>query len=72
MSAKIQLITSYLRNNSDVKNFLLPLCKICVEYIKLDTCAKFDNHQRNNKVMMRGGGGRGERLMVQKSPCQIG
>ena len=57
------VMASYLRNNGDVTNFLLPLSRICVEYIKLDTCAKFDDHQRNNnKVMMgegRGGGGLG-------------
>ena len=51
---------SYLRNNGDVTNFFLPLCRICVEYIKLDTCAKFDDHQRNNnKVMIGGEGGVG-------------
>ena len=39
------------------QNFLLPLCRICV---KLDTCAKFDDHQRNNsKVMIEGLGGGG-------------
>ena len=58
-------MTSYLRNNGDVTNFLLPLCRICVEYIKLGTCAKFDDHQRNNnKVIIGrgwgGGGGGGE------------
>ena len=53
-------MTSYLRNNGDVTNVLLPLCRICVEYIKLDTCAKFDGHQRNkNNVMIGGGGGGG-------------
>ena len=28
------------------QTFLLPLCRICVEYIKLDTCAKFDEGGR--------------------------
>ena len=50
-------MTSYLRNNGDVTNILLPLCRICVEYIKLDTCAKFDDHHRNNNNVMIGGGG---------------
>ena len=49
MSAKIQVMTSYLRNNSDVTIF----CYHCVEYIKLDICAKFHDHwSNNNKVMM--------------------
>ena len=39
------VMASYLGNNGDVTNFLLPLCRICV---KFDTCAKFDDHQRNN------------------------
>ena len=53
MSVKIQVMTSYLCNNGDVTNFLLPLCRIFEEYIKLDTCAEIDDHQRNNnKVMM--------------------
>ena len=44
-------------NNGDVTNVLIPLCRICVEYIKLDTCAKFDDHQRNkNNVMIEGEG----------------
>ena len=33
-------------NSGDVTTF----CYHCVEYIKLDTCAKFYDH--NNKVMM--------------------
>ena len=41
------------------QTFLLPLCRICVEYIKLDTCAKFDDHQRNNSKVMIGGLGGG-------------
>ena len=42
-----------------------------VEYIKLDTCAKFQYYQsNNNKVKM--GGGPSPQLMVKKSPCQIG
>ena len=45
MSAKIHVMTSYLCNNGDVINVLLPLCRICVEYIQLD-----------NKVMIEGGG----------------
>ena len=58
MSAKIKIMTSYLRNNRDVTNVLVPLCRICVEYIKLDTCAKFNDHQSNkNNVMIAGGGG---------------
>ena len=55
----------------DVTNLLLSLCRIFVEYIKLDTCAKFDDHQRNkNNVMIGGGGGRGRVLMtdVSKKP----
>ena len=53
MSAKTQAMTPYLCNNGDVINFLLPLCRIFVEYIKLDICAKIGDHQRNNnKVMM--------------------
>ena len=47
---------SYLRNNGDVTNFFLPLGRICVEYIKVSTCAKFDDHQRNNNKVMIGGG----------------
>ena len=63
---------SYLRNNGDVTSVLLLLCRICVEYIKLDTCAKFDHHQRNNnkkKAMMggRGGGGGVVGLMTDGS-----
>ena len=53
------VMTSYLLNNDDVTNLLLPLCRICVEYIKLDTCAKFDDHQRNNNKVMIAGLGRG-------------
>ena len=70
MTAKIQIMTSYLRNNGDVTYVLLPLCRICVEYIKLDTCAKFDDHQRNNNKAMIGGGGGGGVLMtdVSKKP----
>ena len=52
-------MTSYLRSNGDVANFLLPLCRICVEYIELDTCAKFDDHQRNNNKVMIWGLGEG-------------
>ena len=37
------------------------LFNYCVEYVKLDTCAKFHDHQSNNS-----------KVMVQKSPCQIG
>ena len=70
MSTKIEVMTAYLLNNGDVKNFLLPFCRICVESIKLDTCAKFDDHQRtNNKVMMGEGQGAGSSsLMVNKNP----
>ena len=50
--------TSYLYNNGDVTNLLLPLCRICVEYIRLDTCAKFDDRQsNNNKVIIAELGG---------------
>ena len=39
-----------------------------MEYIKLDTCAKFDDHQRNNnKVMMGEGGGGVVGLMTDGS-----
>ena len=53
------VMTSYLCNNGDVTNILLPLCRISVEYIKLDTCAKFEDHQRNNNKGMIGGLGGG-------------
>ena len=46
-----------------------------LEYIKLDTCAKFHDHQsNNNKVIMRGGSSPPppQWLTIQKSPCQIG
>ena len=62
------VMTSYLLNNGDVTTLLLPLCRICVEYIKLDTCAKFDDHQRNNnKVMIAGFGGGVVGLMTDRS-----
>ena len=54
----MQVMTSELRNSSDVTNF----CYQCVEYIKLNNCAKFHDHRSNNNKVM----------MVQKSPCQIG
>ena len=43
-------MTSLLRNSCDVTIF----CYCCLEYIKLDTCAKFHDHPRNNsnKVIM--------------------
>ena len=42
-------MTSLLRKSSDVTNLL------CVEYIKIDICAKFHDHPNDNKkVMMRG------------------
>ena len=42
------------------QTFLLPLCRICVEYINLDICAKFDDHQSNNSKVMIGGLGGGD------------
>ena len=57
MQAKIQIMTSYLCNNGDVTNDFLLLCRIYEEYMKLDTCAKFDDHQRNNNKVMIGGKG---------------
>ena len=71
MSAKIQIMTSYLRNNGDVTNVLLPLCRICVEYIKLDTCARFDDHQRNNNNVMIGGGGGGVLMTDVSKKAQV-
>ena len=42
-------------------------CDHCVEYIKLDTCAKFHDHQsNNNKVPLS------PNWWLKKSPCQIG
>ena len=32
-------------------------CYYCVEFVKLDTCAKFHDHQSNNNKVMIGGGG---------------
>ena len=52
MSAKI-----WLWRHIYAINFLSPLCRICVEYIKFDNCAKFDDDQRNSYD--RGGGGGG-------------
>ena len=50
-------------------------CYLCVEYIKLDTCAKLHDHQKNNKKVMMGEGLMPSPLpwlTGQKSPCQIG
>ena len=45
-------------------------CYHCVEYIKFDNCAKFHDHQSNNKVMIGGPSWPPPKLTVQKSPCQ--
>ena len=44
-------MTSYLRNSSDVTKF----CYHRVEYIKLNTCAKFLDHQSNHNKVRVGG-----------------
>ena len=45
-------------------------CYHCVEYIKLDTCAKVHDHRSNNNKVMMGGGGPScpTWLTVQKKP----
>ena len=49
MSAKIQV----RRHNDVIVVTSQCFCYHCVEYIKLDTCAKFHDHRsNNNKVMM--------------------
>ena len=49
-------------------------CYHCVEYIKLDACAKFHDHRSYNNIVMMEGPSCPPRpwLTVQKSPCQIG
>ena len=51
----IGLLTVSNRHNYVIVAMSQIFCYHCVEYIKLDTCAKFHDHQsNNNKVMIWG------------------
>ena len=51
MSAKIQV----MHHNYVIVATSQIFCYHCVEYIKLDTCAKFHDHRSNNNKVIMGG-----------------
>ena len=61
------------RHNDVIVVMSRNFCYHCVEYIKLDTCAKFHDHQsNNNKVMIGGALMPPHNWRFKKSPYQIG